>query len=156
MKMKALSVRQPFAWLICAGIKDVENRSRATKHRGPILIHAGKAWAERDLLEDAVHCAEGWCERKVPKRLQRGGFVGVATITEVVEESESEWFAGPVGYVLTAGRHLPFEAYKGKLGLFEVEIDAGYLRSKAPKGLAGDPLPKVEAQTGDQRYVWRF
>jgi len=156
MLIKALSVRQPFAWLICAGIKDVENRSRGTKHRGQILIHAGKAWAERDLLEDAIHCAEGWCERKVPTQLQRGGFVGVATIAEVVEESESEWFDGPVGYVLTRGRHLPFRAYKGKLGLFEVEVDSSYLHKAAPKAWTGDPLPKVEAESGDQRYVWRF
>ena len=40
--MKAISIRQPWAWLIVHGYKDVENRTWATKHRGPILIHAGK------------------------------------------------------------------------------------------------------------------
>ncbi len=25
--MKALSIKQPWAWLICAGYKDIENRS---------------------------------------------------------------------------------------------------------------------------------
>jgi hypothetical protein len=38
--MKALSIRQPWAWLIIAGIKDIENRRWATNHRGPILVHA--------------------------------------------------------------------------------------------------------------------
>jgi hypothetical protein len=41
--MRALSVRQPYAWLIVAGLKDVENRSRRLRHRGPLLIHASIA-----------------------------------------------------------------------------------------------------------------
>jgi hypothetical protein len=38
--LKALSVRQPWAGLIAAGTKDVENRGRQTQHRGLIAIHA--------------------------------------------------------------------------------------------------------------------
>ena len=39
--MKVLSVQQPWASLICAGIKDVENRTwKAAKVPGRILIHA--------------------------------------------------------------------------------------------------------------------
>lgn len=41
--MKCLSVKQPWASLICGGIKDVENRSwRVNDEPGRILIHAGK------------------------------------------------------------------------------------------------------------------
>jgi len=40
--MKAILIRQPWAWLIVHGYKDVENRTWSTKYRGPILIHAGK------------------------------------------------------------------------------------------------------------------
>jgi hypothetical protein len=36
--MKALSIRQPWAWLICAGYKDVENRSWYL-HMPPLLNH---------------------------------------------------------------------------------------------------------------------
>lgn len=39
---KALSLRQPWAWAVVHGYKDVENRSWSTKHRGPLLIHASK------------------------------------------------------------------------------------------------------------------
>ncbi|MCU1677701.1 MAG: hypothetical protein JWM93_2459 [Frankiales bacterium] len=42
---RALTVRQPWAWAIFFG-KDVENRSRRTHYRGPLLIHAGLAWDE--------------------------------------------------------------------------------------------------------------
>lgn len=37
--MKCLTVWQPWADLIVKGIKDVENRSRVTRYRGPLLIH---------------------------------------------------------------------------------------------------------------------
>lgn len=37
---KAISVKQPWAYLLCAGIKDVENRTWATKFRGRVYIHA--------------------------------------------------------------------------------------------------------------------
>jgi len=38
--VKTLSVKQPFASLICHGIKTVENRTWKTDYRGKILIHA--------------------------------------------------------------------------------------------------------------------
>lgn len=39
--MKALTVRQPFAWRIVNGTKTIENRTRPISTRGRILIHAG-------------------------------------------------------------------------------------------------------------------
>jgi hypothetical protein len=38
----ALSIRQPWAWLILHAGKDIENRDWPTKYRGPFLIHASK------------------------------------------------------------------------------------------------------------------
>jgi hypothetical protein len=47
--VKVLTVRQPWASLIMAGVKAVENRSWPTSHRGRLGIHAaakpeGKGW----------------------------------------------------------------------------------------------------------------
>lgn len=41
--MRIITVRQPYAWAIIHGGKDVENRSRniAGDYRGPVAIHAG-------------------------------------------------------------------------------------------------------------------
>ena len=54
--MKALSVRQPWAWAIIHAGKDVENRTWGTRYHGPLLIHAsknydrdGKAFIQREL-----------------------------------------------------------------------------------------------------------
>lgn len=43
----ALTLHRPWAELILAAGKDVENRTWSTKYRGPLLIHAGKTW-DRD------------------------------------------------------------------------------------------------------------
>ena len=40
--MKVLTIRQPWASLIMAGLKEYEFRSWKTNYRGEILIHAGK------------------------------------------------------------------------------------------------------------------
>lgn len=40
--MKAITIKQPWATLIALGLKQFETRSWATKHRGPLAIHAGK------------------------------------------------------------------------------------------------------------------
>lgn len=40
MKVKVLSVRNPLSYLICSGIKDVENRSWPTNYRGRVYIHS--------------------------------------------------------------------------------------------------------------------
>lgn len=37
---KCLSVRNPWGYLICAGLKDVENRTWKTDYRGELYIHA--------------------------------------------------------------------------------------------------------------------
>jgi hypothetical protein len=70
--MKALTVKQPWAWAIVMGYKDVENRSRRTNHRGPLLIHAAKQM-------DADGFQELWDlgpYRKLPDDLPLGGLFG--------------------------------------------------------------------------------
>jgi hypothetical protein len=44
--MKTLSVECQNAYLICLGIKDVENRSWRTKHRGRLLIHSSGSYCD--------------------------------------------------------------------------------------------------------------
>jgi hypothetical protein len=46
--MRALTIRQPWAWLIVHGHKDLENRTWCTSYRGPLLIHAAGTMAPGD------------------------------------------------------------------------------------------------------------
>jgi hypothetical protein len=120
----ALSIQQPWAWLIVNGRKDIENRTWRTRFRGPVLIHAGKA-IDRDALTElwlGYHPVTGgeWPFRPDPEALHRGGIVGIAEITDCVEASRSDWFVGPYGFVMRNARPLPFRPCKGALGFFQV------------------------------------
>jgi hypothetical protein len=115
--MKALSIRQPWAWLIVNGHKDIENRSWPTKFRGPVLIHASKGMT-REEYADALLIAN---RIQLPpfEQLERGGIVGRAEIVDCVTDSDSLWFSGDYGFVLTNAKPLPFHPCKGALGFFE-------------------------------------
>ena len=126
--MKALSVRQPWAWLIVNGLKDIENRTWSTKFRGRVLIHASKCMT-RDEYEDAVATARyAGCQIKFPRReeLERGGIVGIATITDCIppDRHSSPWhMGGQFGFQIANARPLPFMLCKGALGFFDVPPD---------------------------------
>lgn len=49
-RIKTLSVWQPWASLLVAGVKEYETRGWATKYRGPLAIHAARRWTP-DLVE---------------------------------------------------------------------------------------------------------
>lgn len=129
--MIALSIRQPWAWLIVNGFKDIENRTWKfePKFRGKLLIHASASMT-RDEYEDCLNTCHEISKiqpfpygTKLPafEDLQRGGIVGIANLTEVVRKSESPWFFGTLGFVLKDPSPLPFMACKGQLGFFDVD-----------------------------------
>ena len=118
--MKALSIRQPWAELIVAGLKDIENRTWPTDYRGPVLIHAGMKIEPIDAdLRELVKRLSGF-DLPDAADLPRGGIVGQAEIVDLVQSSPSRWFSGPYGFVLANARRLPFRPMPGKPGLFEV------------------------------------
>lgn len=41
---RAMTVRAPWALAIASGFKDVENRTRQVRHRGPIAVHTAATW----------------------------------------------------------------------------------------------------------------
>ena len=122
--MKALSIRQPYAWLIVHGYKLIENRTWPTRYRGPILIHASRAlYPDYDGIVTRM-CDEFGITVPAGDAIERGGIVGRATIIDCVRESASPWFWGPYGFVLGSVEPLPFLTIHGHLGLFEVADSA--------------------------------
>ncbi|HIE5440246.1 TPA: ASCH domain-containing protein [Serratia marcescens] len=126
--MKALSIRQPWAWLITHGYKDIENRSWRTNYHGPVLIHASArkpTKAEVEVAREILRQSAGWevaLRMPKPEHFELGGIVGVATINSCVVGSTSPWFIGPVGFTLTNARPLPFRPLKGRLSFFETNL----------------------------------
>lgn len=131
--MKALSIRQPWAWAILHAGKDIENRDWTPSHpglkfRGLFLIHASAGMTAREYEEflDTSHTIS--LKHPFPPglsvppfaSLQRGGIVGQAEVVDCVQGHRSPWFFGPYGFVLRHALPLPFRPLKGKLGFFEV------------------------------------
>ena len=119
----ALSIRQPWAWLILYAGKDIENRDWPTKHRGPFLIHASKGMT-RDEYENGLNTLdEIRPSLALPpfEDLPRGGIVGSVILADCVNDSDSPWFFGDFGFVLRDATPLPFRPYKGALGFFRVD-----------------------------------
>lgn len=129
-QLPALSVSQPWAWLLAHGLKTIENRRWTTRYRGPLLLHAGKAvdrtaFDGDDLFTPTFYKMTDRLETvyAMPKRkgnYPTGGIVGIATLVDVVKQSDSPWFIGPYGLVLKDARPLSFASYRGQLGLFGV------------------------------------
>ena len=115
-----LSVRQPWAWLIVNGWKNVENRTRRTNVRGRILIHASKTMTRDDYEACELFLMATGMNIPLPEAplLLQGGIVGETTILDCVDQHTSEWFCGPWGYVLASSKPLPFRPCKGSLGFF--------------------------------------
>lgn len=122
--MKAISIRQPWAWLIVNGYKDIENRSWNTKYRGPVLIHAStrKPTEEEWRVAMKIAISHG-APLPRPSNFEYGGIVGVTTITDCVERSDSPWFFGPRGFTLADSHRVHFSPMKGKLSFFETGCD---------------------------------
>ncbi len=133
----ALSIKQPWADLICFGLKDIENRDWTTKFRGPVLIHAGKQ-VDQDALNDLY---AGVCPADslpmpptlgIKAPLHRGGIVGVAEIVDCVSASASRWFMGRYGFVIANAKPIKFIPCRGQLGFFRPDLSAANPNGDAP------------------------
>jgi hypothetical protein len=121
IKSFALSIKQPWACLIAAGYKDIENRTWHTYYRGPFYIHAPKK------PDAVVTLAELVALHHLPidpakVTLRYGGIIGRARIVGCVKDSRSRWFAGPYGLLIRDAEMIDFIPCRGKLGFFPVEI----------------------------------
>jgi hypothetical protein len=113
--MKAVTVFQPYAWLLVMGIKPIENRTWRTRHRGPLLIHAGAKWYPGGKERIAL------LGIKIPDDLPTRGIVGIVEVTGVVTQADTPWFEGPYGWSLANPSELPFVPVRGAQGLFEID-----------------------------------
>ena len=117
MQWKALSIKQPWAWLICNGSKDVENRTWHTRFRGYFLVHAGQKFDRAALPFLRSRRIE------LPNDFDMGGIVGIAAVVGCVRafESLSDWaMAGGWCIELRERRSLPFVPCLGRLSFFPV------------------------------------
>ena len=134
--MQALTLRQPWACLVVAGIKDVENRTWRTNHRGRLVIHAGSA-IDREVMDE---------HGRLLADCPRGAILGAVELVDIVRDSASPWaIAGNWHWLLDDPRPLlmPIRA-TGRLGLWTCEVaemelaEAGHLCQDLEKRVGPD------------------
>jgi len=122
--MKCLSIRQPWAWLVCVGAKTIENRSWATTYRGVIAIHAGGYTKAVDEL------VSGGATKSAVKRglFSFGAIIGIVEIYNVLPICDSmrhdPWAEGPYCLMLqNAGLFSDPIPHKGRVNLSELPAE---------------------------------
>lgn len=151
--MKALSLTQPWAWIILHLGKRIENRSRNLgNYRGTLLLHASKGMTAAD-YQSALTFVFQRFGRDVAERipgvrsplLVRGAIVGVCEVVDSFGASPAErcpsgqswWYMGAHAYVLSDVRELtaPIPC-KGALGFWTPEPDTvKAVRESLPRDL---------------------
>ena len=143
---RILSVRQPWAWAIVHGFKNIENRTWRSRFRGRLFIHASMKQEDDDV---GFVCRRIARIRGLPARrvrdgyfveLQLGAVIGAVTMVDCVETHASIWFEGPHGFVFEDPCPLPVFPLRGKPGIFKAE-----LRCRATKPDAGGPGDRFTA-----------
>ncbi|MEM6938859.1 MAG: hypothetical protein AAF943_00275 [Pseudomonadota bacterium] len=120
----ALSVRQPWAWAIIHGGKEIENRSLGSIRAGGmvpgrICIHAATGMKEDEYRYAHWRLARHRVACPRPDELIRGGIIGTVEVAEIITQSESEWFGGEAGLRLADPVAVPPIPAGGALGYFE-------------------------------------
>ena len=126
--MKALSIRHPWIEAILSGHKTIEVRAWATRHRGPLLLHAPSAFGVADKQALARLRAEGvLVPAPTPERL--GAVLGEAQLVDCRRLRDSDWAGAlmePVegrlrAWELADVRSFEPIAARGERMLFELE-----------------------------------
>jgi hypothetical protein len=108
--MKAISIRQPWAWAILFAGKDIENRDGRWNLRGRVAIHAGKTLSrvERAAIDDVAAFIRKPGTVPSPREFAERGLLGALIGTvEILVLREPRPFPTPI----------PF---KGALGVMTV------------------------------------
>lgn len=130
--MKALTICNPYPYLIIARRKTCENRTWATNYRGPLYIHAGKSRQWMD-VENGVDLESGI---RVDA-MAFGAVVGIAKLVACIHVDSKvlpEWVAkmteeqrrhvnGPWCWMLEGVTPIGPWPWKGAQGLFEIDED---------------------------------
>jgi hypothetical protein len=124
--MKAITVKQPWALLICEGVKDIENRTWKTNFRGRMMIHASarpvpiklEIEGEATVAEIKMFTTLNYAE----ENNLFGCIIGSVEIVDCVRNHPSVWAEKDVWNWVLAKPFLfkkPIENVKGKLSFWE-------------------------------------
>lgn len=132
MKIKVLTIREPWASLVGAGLKHTETRSWKTKYRGWLYIHAGLETASLDrtqehIIQEALHgvyhhgeiflrCRLSGC---IPITME---YAAAAREADPLDFSFGDFTPGRYAWILTDVEHIPPAKARGMPGIWDYDI----------------------------------
>lgn len=132
--MKTISIKQPWANLICSGLKPIENRTWATKFRGLVLVHASAKFDYSIFRQDTD--SEIWEAFIKSSNYSTGAIIGSVEIVDCVVNHPSIWAEKsgpkPIDYLTQTYNWVlanpvlfakPITNVKGKLSFWEYPIE---------------------------------
>lgn len=142
MKMKTLTIKNPWGWLVASGLKEIENRTWHTPFRGRVLIHTSATlWNTKDGLTNPISCLnsrqvlqlfDSGREREFERESFRTSTViGSVEITDCIQGSDSIWAEQDQWHWVLSNPVLfkvPLLFVKGKLGIWELDVNEEWLR----------------------------
>lgn len=133
--MKVLTIKQPWAWAIIHGGKDLENRNwfpsdKVLKVGERFAVQASKGLTRYEYNDAWTFMQKlGFASVTPPlfEDLERGGIIGTVQYDGYVREHETDspWFMGKYGLKLSDPQPCEFKPIKGRLGFFETTKDMG-------------------------------
>jgi hypothetical protein len=151
----ALSVRQPWAWAIIYGGKDIENRGPVAVRKGGmktrrIAIHAPKGMTRDEYEFSSIFMEKIGVTCPPAIELKRGGIIGSVDVTAIVTKSTSPWWMGPRGLVLANAAPCEFIPCGGQLGYFQWERNDA-VQVDWPKWMTGEKPARKLAEEHEGR-----
>jgi len=126
--MKALSIKQPWAWAIAEGFKTIETRTWHTNYRGELLIVSSKQ-PDKSMLD--------WFQQNIMSKidnqicLEYGKAIAVANLVDCRVMTQADEDAAMCGvypkahsWILEDVRKIEPFPVKGQLNLYEVDYEA--------------------------------
>jgi hypothetical protein len=122
--MKALTIRQPWAWAILHAGKNVENRNWPTQHRGWTALHAAKGMTADEYTEacQVISIATPGVFIPAFEEFTRGAVIGLMNIIDCVSDMQSPWFFGDYGFVIGDIKILTPIPCNGKLNFWNTDF----------------------------------
>lgn len=142
--IRAITVKQPWAWAIAFAGKDIENRSAGSTYRGLLAVHAGLSFSARGSHDPRILASARRLDApKIDRReLPMGAVIALAELVDVHPDAGCCRPWGESSYVETSGRrrtavhHLVLEEIRplpeplpcrGALGLWRLPADVAAL-----------------------------
>lgn len=134
---KAFTIKQPWAYLICAGIKDIENRTWKTNYRGRLLIHtSSRVDSQTKPLLTVEQFEIAGDEYRKAILGDRSAIIGSVEVVDCVQNHPSIWAEKGVYNWVLANPVLfekPIPNVKGRLTFWEYDEES----QEKPKSRCG-------------------